>query len=432
MASQISLDAKKVLIVIPARYDSSRLPGKPLADICGKPMIQRVYEQAIRVQGAYRVVIATDDERIRSAAESFGAECIMTSRLHASGTDRLVEVSQVIDADYYVNLQGDEPLVCPDSIELLINSLLNDEQVEVATLGHLIDSGEAKNPNNVKIVLSASNDALYFSRSLIPFPRDGEFAPYIKHIGVYAFKKQVLHSYNDLPESNIEGVEKLEQLRLLSAGRKIRVSIVAAAAPGVDTAEDLEVVRAIVSGCSIAPPNKLQPLKLIIADVDGVLTDGTLFYSESGECVKGFNVKDGLGIRLLQENGVAVAIVSGRGSPALLKRINDLGVRHFSLSVRDKYKACIDLMNELDLKQEEVAFIGDDSIDLPAFDACGVSFAVADAPEYIKAAATYVLGVAGGRGAVREVADRVLCAQNKSDAYTTVDGYRNLMDRMSQ
>jgi len=428
----MSLDAKKVLIVIPARYDSSRLPGKPLADICGKPMIQRVYEQALQVKRAYKVIVATDDERISSVVKLFGADCVMTSKDHISGTDRLVEVAQMIDADYYVNLQGDEPLVCPESIDLLINSLLSDDNVEVGTLGHEISSEEAVNPNNVKAVLDASNDALYFSRSLVPYPRDGEARTYIKHVGVYAFKRNVLLAYGSIPECRIESIEKLEQLRLLSAGYRIRVSLVDGASPGVDTLEDLEAVRAIVSGRPFTRPDKLSSLKLVITDVDGVLTDGTLFYGEHGEVVKGFNVKDGLGIRLLQENEVEVAIVSGRESPALLKRINDLGIRHSCLSAKDKYKACTDLIKSLGLKKEEVAFIGDDSIDLPAFAACGLSFAVADAPDYIKDAATFVLKTPGGRGAVREVADRILRAQSKSDAYTTVGGYRNFMDRLSQ
>lgn len=239
---------EKVVIVIPARYASSRLPGKPLADICGKPMIQHVYERALEVPHVQDVLVAVDDERVAKAVESFGGKYLMTSREHESGTDRLCEVMEQFEADIYVNIQGDEPLIRPADVTLLIKGMLSDKAAEVGTLYHLLSLEEASNPNAVKVVLSDKGNALYFSRSLIPYPRDNSHAVYRKHIGIYAYRRPVLQRYALLSQPMLELTEKLEQLRLLSSGIAIRCFEVQPTGPGVDTPECLERVRRIMSG----------------------------------------------------------------------------------------------------------------------------------------------------------------------------------------
>lgn len=238
----------RVAIVIPARYGSTRLPGKPLADIGGKPMVQHVYERAMQVPGVHAVVVATDDSRVADAVSAFGGRHIMTSADHPSGTDRLAEVMRGVDADIYINLQGDEPMVRPADIARLAQGMCADALLQVGTLCHAIDAEEALNPNAVKVVLGEQGDALYFSRSPIPYPRDADAATYLKHVGVYAYRREVLASYAGLAQPMIEQAEKLEQLRLLSAGFRIRVFQVEPTGPGVDTPECLERVRALMAG----------------------------------------------------------------------------------------------------------------------------------------------------------------------------------------
>ena len=239
------------VIVIPARFASTRLPGKPLADIHGKPMIQHVWEKACLVASADRVLVAVDDERVQRAVAAFGGEAIMTSPDHPSGTDRLAEVMQNVPAEIYLNLQGDEPLVRPADLQLLLGAMQRDAALGVGTLCHPLSADEAGDPNQVKVVRAANGDALYFSRARIPYCRDDAAAAavsYQKHVGVYAYRRTVLSGYSSLPESPLEQLEKLEQLRLLSAGIRIGVFEVAATGPGVDTPEGLEEVRRILSG----------------------------------------------------------------------------------------------------------------------------------------------------------------------------------------
>ncbi|NTU56937.1 MAG: 3-deoxy-manno-octulosonate cytidylyltransferase [Anaerolineales bacterium] len=237
----------RLTIVIPARYGSTRLPGKPLVEILGKPMVQHVYERALLVPGAQVVLVATDDARVRDAVHAFGGQCVMTSHRHPSGTDRLTEVMTMTEADVYINLQCDEPLVRPEDITLLAEGMWQDDSVQVGTLCSPLPSEEAANPNAVKVVLTAKRDALYFSRAPIPYPRDGETAYYLKHVGIYAYRREVLEAYAHLPRPMIERAEKLEQLRLLVAGFRIRVFQIPPAGPGVDTPACLERVRAMMA-----------------------------------------------------------------------------------------------------------------------------------------------------------------------------------------
>lgn len=427
-----SLTTQRLVIVIPARYASTRLPGKPLADILGKPMVQHVYERAQQVPAVHAVVVATDDERVAEVVLGFGGYCVMTSPDHPSGTDRLAEVMAHVAADVYINLQGDEPLVRPADIAKLAAGMWADPSLQVGTLCHHISADEASNPNTVKVVLATNGDALYFSRAAIPFPRDGVVARYLKHVGVYAYRREVLAAYSGLAQPMIEQTEKLEQLRLLAAGLRIRAFEVEPTGPGVDTPECLERVRELMAGRAVKPKPTLTKVKLVITDVDGVLTDGGIYYDESGECLKRFHVRDGLGIRLLEENGVRVAVLSGRDSAMLRKRVADLGVTLYQFGVKDKAAACRELMLAAGVSSNETACIGDDSIDLPAFSSCGLSYAVADAPTYVQVQASAVLAKRGGEGAFRELADAILLAQGKVHVLGSAEGYATVMAGMVQ
>lgn len=237
-----------VIAVIPSRYASTRLPGKPLVDICGKPMVQHVYERVRRVELFDEVLVATDDERIKRAVEDFGGSAVMTSPKCSSGSDRLIEVAKAYPADIYVNIQGDEPLVEPSSIEKLVRAMLEDTSLQMGTLCYPVSVEQAQNSNLVKVVRSHNGNALYFSRSPIPFPRLGGRKPsYFGHLGIYAYRRDFLVNFGNLPYSSLENTEKLEQLRVLEAGIPIRVLEVEAMGPGVDTPEDLEEVRRILS-----------------------------------------------------------------------------------------------------------------------------------------------------------------------------------------
>ena len=244
-------------VVIPARYASSRLPGKPLADIGGKPMVLRVLERALQA-GAESVVVATDDVRVQQAVEAAGYRALMTSPEHQSGTERLVEVAETLgwpDDTLVVNVQGDEPLIDPALIREAARQLVLHDDAVMATLAHPIhDHADFINPNVVKVVADEAGYALYFSRAPIPWPRDA-FAvqqpmPHelgaLRHIGLYAYRAGFLRTYANLISSPLERYEMLEQLRVLGHGYRISLGITPTApAPGVDTAEDLERVRAL-------------------------------------------------------------------------------------------------------------------------------------------------------------------------------------------
>ncbi|MEZ9132380.1 3-deoxy-manno-octulosonate cytidylyltransferase [Vibrio breoganii] len=244
-------------VIIPARYQSTRLPGKPLADICGKPMIEHVYRQAIQA-GAEQVIIATDDQRVADVAAEFGGTVCMTSPDHESGTERLAEVVEkmgIAPDHIVVNVQGDEPLIPPVVIAQVADNLAA-STAPMATLGVAIeDAEEAFNPNAVKVVTDNQGYALYFSRATIPWDRD-QFAddksqlnqPLMRHIGIYAYRAGFISKYINWAPSALEKIESLEQLRVLWYGEKIHVALAKQTPPpGVDTPEDLEAVRALLS-----------------------------------------------------------------------------------------------------------------------------------------------------------------------------------------
>jgi 3-deoxy-D-manno-octulosonate 8-phosphate phosphatase (KDO 8-P phosphatase) len=239
----------QIIIVIPARYQSSRFPGKPLADILGKPMIQHVYERACLATCTDRVIVATDDQRIADAVKGFGGEVMMTSPHHPSGTDRVVEVAQRVAADIYINVQGDEPLIRPADIDFLAEDLVKDPSCDVTTLCHPISIKEALDPNTVKLIRSHRGNALYFSRNPIPYISEhaGLSNVYFKHVGVYAYRAAVLARYQQLPDSDLEKWERLEQLRLLQADFTIKTVQTYATGPGVDTPNCLKRVIEIMA-----------------------------------------------------------------------------------------------------------------------------------------------------------------------------------------
>lgn len=246
-------------VVIPARFSSSRLPGKPLIDICGKPMIQHVYERACESH-ATRVIIATDDERIVKVAESFDAEACMTLSGHPSGTDRLQEVTRLYemgDNEVIVNVQGDEPLIPAKVIDQVANNLIQADSAGAATLSEPVRNREDLfNPNVVKVVTDQEGFALYFSRAPVPWARDefadsGKALPTVnifrRHIGIYAYRVNLLNQYVQWQQSPVESVESLEQLRLLWNGHRIHVADAMETPPhGVDTEDDLEVIRGLM------------------------------------------------------------------------------------------------------------------------------------------------------------------------------------------
>jgi len=238
----------RVIGVIPARYGSTRFEGKPLADIWGKPMIQYVYERAQRASILDDVIVATDDLRIKEAVERFGGKAAMTSPKHPTGTDRSGEVVKDLDVNTVINIQGDEPLIDPKLIDEVGQPLLENPQIEMATLAHEITTKEKHmDPNVVKVVIDAQGFALYFSRSLIPYPRKTENLHAYEHIGIYAYRKNFLLDFIQLPPTPLEKTESLEQLRALENGYKIKVIITKKyTGLSVDTREDLAEVKAIV------------------------------------------------------------------------------------------------------------------------------------------------------------------------------------------
>lgn len=232
-----------VLCVIPARYGSTRLRGKPLADILGKPMIQRVYENAARARCIDAIVVATDDRRIVHAVEAFGGKALMTSPTHCCGTERIAEVAATIDAAIYVNVQGDEPFVHPEDVDLLTEILTTRPNREVASLCHQLQEEDREDPNAVKVVLSHNQDAMYFSRAAIPFQRGPEAATF-RHIGLYAYRRSFFRRYAALPPSPLAEAEQLEQLRLLQADIPIAMALTQSlVGQSVDTQEDLDSAR---------------------------------------------------------------------------------------------------------------------------------------------------------------------------------------------
>lgn len=247
----------KATAIIPARYASTRFPGKPLALIKGLPMIQHVCHQVAKARSVGRVIVATDDERIFSAVKGFGGEVMLTRADHPTGTDRLAEVAAQIEEDLIVNVQGDEPLINPRMVDQAVQPMLDNPKIQMGTLAGRIDEiDDFYNPNVVKVVKDSNGMALYFSRAPIPWPRDlsrdqlaaelDKIAVY-RHIGLYVYRRDFLLAYPQMPKTPLEALENLEQLRALEAGVKLHVAETEFSCHGVDTPEDLERVSRLMS-----------------------------------------------------------------------------------------------------------------------------------------------------------------------------------------
>ena len=241
----------QVVVVIPSRYASSRLPGKPLVSLGGKPMVQRVYERAKQAQTVARVVVATDDQRIVDAVRAIGGEVRMTRSDHRTGTERIAEVAAHEPGDIFVNVQGDEPLIDPMAIDTAVGALLEEPTAQIATVATPIKhAADIMDPNVVKAVLDFEGNALYFSRAPIPWIRDTHqkiSVKYWKHLGLYVFQKEALLEYPTLPHGELEKIEQLEQLRWLENGWKIRVAEVPHDSVSVDVPEDVARVEKILA-----------------------------------------------------------------------------------------------------------------------------------------------------------------------------------------
>ena len=240
----------KILGVIPSRFGSSRFPGKPLIDLAGKSMIQRVYEQAKKAKLLSDVMVATDDERIFNHVEKFGGKALMTSSSHQSGTDRCAEILEKLNSEFHavINIQGDEPFINPDQIDVLAKCF-EDKNTELATLiNQTEDSSLIQNPNRIKVVIDKNNQALYFSRSAIPFMKEipttdwAKHHPYFLHIGIYGYRSDILKAITNLPVSSLEKTESLEQLRWLENGYRIKVAKTNFESYSIDSPEDVNNV----------------------------------------------------------------------------------------------------------------------------------------------------------------------------------------------
>lgn len=245
----------KPLIVIPARYGATRFPGKSLARIAGRPMIQWVWEAAMRTRLCDDVVVATDDDRIADVAAKFGADVVMTKKSHRSGTDRMAEVAEKISAQLYVNVQGDEPLLAPTAVDELIRGMMESPRVPIGTLAHTIESAaEWRSPEVVKVVCDRHGEALYFSRSPLPFMRTfDKKAKLLRHVGIYAFRPRALEEFVAMKPSALEQAESLEQLRALENAMTIQVIETKYRCLGVDTPSDLKRVEAVLRKMGATP-----------------------------------------------------------------------------------------------------------------------------------------------------------------------------------
>lgn len=244
------MSAAKVVVVIPARYGSTRLPGKPLVSLAGKPMIQWVYERAKLAERVDRVIVATDDERIMKAVLAFGGEARMTRSDHRTGTERVAEVAAHEEGEVFLNVQGDEPLLDPAAVDTAVNALLEEPAASISTVATPIKTpGDIMDPNVVKTVLDFDGNALYFSRAPIPWVRDTASkiqVRHLKHLGLYVFQRDALLEYPTLPQGELERIEQLEQLRWMENGWKIRVAEVGHDAVSVDVPEDVARVEKLL------------------------------------------------------------------------------------------------------------------------------------------------------------------------------------------
>ena len=240
----------KIIGVIPARYKSSRFPGKPLVDICGKPMIWWVYQQAMKVHEFDKVYVATDDERIKAACDEHNMNVIMTSDRHQTGSDRAAEVASKVEGDLFINIQGDEPVINPEMIQEVISIFFEDETVTFGSLKkEITDPEEIRAASTVKVVTDQKGDAMYFSRSVIPSNiKDGQMARVFRHVGIYAYKREFLEAFSKMTQTELELGEGIEPLRAMERGYKMRLKETKHSSIGVDLPEHIEKVERVIQG----------------------------------------------------------------------------------------------------------------------------------------------------------------------------------------
>ena len=250
MIENSKINRDRIIGVIPARYGSSRFEGKVLADIAGKPMIQWVYERATKSKTLDELFVAVDDPRVQSRVEGFGGKAILTGTHHKSGTDRIAEVVEKMPADIIVNIQGDQPLIDPDMIDEAVQPMIDNDKIQMSTLKRQIEKDEFDDPGVVKVVVDDQDFALYFSRSLVPYPRYDEDMRAYEHVGLYVYRKDFLLKISKMPQGYLEKIESLEQLRVLEKGYRILVvetKVDKAAGVSVDTPQDIEKVERLIA-----------------------------------------------------------------------------------------------------------------------------------------------------------------------------------------
>lgn len=392
--------SKEVSIIIPSRIGSTRLPSKPLKIIAGKPLVYWVIKAALKVKNISQVILATDSKEIMNIGSDLNIKSFLTSTSHKSGTERLLEVIKKVNSDFFINLQGDEPLINPRDIDYLIENLIK-SNLDIVTLAHKIRLEEAKDPSRVKVICNYKNEAIYFSRNLIPYGA----LTYLQHVGIYGFTKKSLKLIESFSETNLEKLESLEQLRWLENNLKIGVFCCKNKSIGVDTFDDLKKVERILM---------LKKIKILFSDVDGILTDGKIWYGKEGEELKGFHSRDGLAIKFLMKQGIEFALISARDSKPLRRRAKDLGIKYCIFGQEDKVAGCKKILSDININSSNAAYIGDDNLDIPAMDYCGMSFTVSDAVKPVLAKANIILKSKGGEGAIREISDMIF-AENYQD-----------------
>ena len=384
---------KTCTIVIPARMGSSRLPNKPLKQIAGKPLLEWVIKSAQNVNFNASLIVLTEDKIIKEFVNSLGVDCFKTDKLHKNGTARILEILDRIDSDFILNLQGDEPLVKPIDLEDLYETIKSNE-VDIASICHEVDNLEAENPSNVKVVFDINQNALYFSRSKIPYGAK----TFYSHKGIYVFKRSALQKIKLLKSSFLGNSEDLEQLQWLENNMSIKMLITKNKSIGVDTQDDfIKAENAIWS----------NNIKALICDVDGTLTNGLVWYGDNGEELKSFNVKDGSAIKKLLTKGFKVGFLSGRDSAPLRFRAKELGVEFIKFGQADKKKGCLELISEMKLEVKNVAYIGDDESDIPCFSLIPLSFAVKDCHQELKKISRFHLKAKGGEGVINEFIEKL-------------------------
>jgi 3-deoxy-manno-octulosonate cytidylyltransferase (CMP-KDO synthetase) len=398
------MSGRRAVAVIPARHASERFPGKPLAPIAGIPMVVRVLRNVEDAQLVDSVVVATDDDRIAAAVRDAGGDAVMTPSDLPSGSDRVWAAVRDLDVDIVVNVQGDEPLLPGRVVDALVERL-HDERFDIATPVVAAPRLAVASRDVVTVAREDDGTARYFSRATIPYGAD----PVWQHIGVYAYRRAALERFVSAPTSVLERVERLEQLRALAIGLRVAAVEVEAATHAVDRPVDVAVVERALAGQGSHP--SVAGVRLVVLDVDGVLTDGRISYVGDAEQHMSFDVKDGHGVVALLAAGIQVAVISGRDSPAMRRRTAELGIEHVCAGVVDKAAELTELSARLSVPLAATCFVGDDEPDLPAMAVAGLSAAPADAAPGVRALATVVLARPGGRGAVRELADLLLGAE---------------------